>query len=210
MMRALALLIFGTLAASGQVASQGDVLAPKPAWPAISEKSFVVAPQSPEATRLGETVIKSPARAGTIITFAPQGNITGRVALWAVSGCPAKVVPISTIYALATHRGIPWIAPKTAGELFQKKSVQSYVLKGAGYLSGGGAVVAGSKWVEAKPQITAGLAIGAAVLVVFVPMVQKALPRIDSAVGGPLTPDGCQTSFYAAPSNVAGFNEVLP
>lgn len=145
-----------------------------------------------------------------IVTFAPQGNITSRVALWQVSGCPVKVVPISTLYALATHRGIPWITPKTADELFQKKSWQSYAVKAAGYLSGGGAVVTGSKWVEAKPQITAGLAIGATVLVVFVPMIQKDIPRIDPEVGKPLIPDVCQTSFYAKPSGVLGFNEVLP
>lgn len=151
--------------------------------------------------------------AEVIITFAPQGNVTSRVALWQVSACPGKAVPAATIYALATHRGIPWISPATADELFRRKSPWSRAVKAAGFLSAGGAVVTGSDWVKAKPQWTAGLAVGGAVLVVLVPMAQREIPRVDPAVGGPLLVgmDGCgQASFYATPSSVAGFNEVLP
>jgi len=151
--------------------------------------------------------------ADVIVTFAPQENITSRVALWTVAACPAKVVSITTVYALATHRGIPWITPRTASELFRRKSAWSLAAKVAGYLSAGGAVVTGSDWVKAKPQWTASLAIGGAVLVVLVPMAQKEIPIIDPSVGQSLmlNVDGCGiTSFYATPSNIAGFNEVLP
>lgn len=151
--------------------------------------------------------------AEVVITFAPQGNVTSRVALWSCTACPGKAVPASVILSLATHRGIPWISPATADELFRRKSVWSHAVKAAGFLSAGGAVVTGSDWVKAKPQWTAGLAVGGAVLVVLVPMAQREIPRVDPAVGGPLMvgTDGCgQASFYATPSNVAGFNEVLP
>jgi len=157
-------------------------------------------------------VVLTPA-AEVIVTFAPQENITSRVALWTVAACPSKAISITTVYALATHRGIPWITPRTASELFRRKSAWSLAAKVAGYLSAGGAVVTGSDWVKARPQWTASLAIGGAVLVVLVPMAQKEIPIIDPSVGQSLmlNVDGCGiTSFYATPSNIAGFNEVLP
>lgn len=152
-------------------------------------------------------------QAETVITFAPQGAITSRVSMWSVAGCPAKAVPASVVYALATHRGIPWISPKTAGELFTKKSAWSRTVKAVGWISAGGAVLVGSDWVKAKPQWTTALAVGGAVILVLLPLAAKEVPTVDPAAGGPLMlgADGCgTTSFYAAPSNVAGFNEVLP
>lgn len=145
-----------------------------------------------------------------IVSFSPQENISSRVSLWSVAACPTKVISITTIYTVATHHGIRWISPKTATELFEKKSAWSRVVKVAGFLSLGGAVVANSEWAKGNPKWTARLALGGTALVVLVPLAQKEIPRVDPFVGAPLTPEGCITSFYAEPSNIAGFNEVMP
>lgn len=151
---------------------------------------------------------------GQSLTFAPQGSVAGtkKVETWAVSGCPNKAVSITVIYAIASQHGIPWITPKTAGEIFSKKSAWSKVVKGAGFLSAGGAIVTGSEWVKASPQWTYGFALGGGVLIALVPLAQKEVPQVDSAVGQALKlgSDGCgETSFYAYPSRVAGFNEAM-
>lgn len=150
------------------------------------------------------------AASAQMLTFSPQGG--GKVVVWTVSGCTSRAVPISQIYIMASLHGIPWMTSKTAGEIFAKKSGWSRAVRVAGFLSAGGAVVAGSDWVKAKPQLTTALAIGGTVLVVLVPLAQREIPKIDPDIGQPLmlSVDGCgTTSFYAFPSNIAGFSEVI-
>ncbi len=149
----------------------------------------------------------------TVLTFSPQTNVTSRVALWSVAGCVPRAVSAATIYAVATRHNIPWVSPKSAEELFAKKSAWSRTVKIAGWLSAGGAALTGFDVVKAKPQIVAGLAIGGAVITVLLPLAAKEIPSVDPNVGQSLKldTDGCGvTFFYAAPSNVAGFNEILP
>lgn len=151
--------------------------------------------------------------AETIITFAPQGAITSKVDLWSVTACAPKAVSITTIYALATHRSVPWMVPATAQRLFERKSAWSRIVKAAGFVAAGGGALMTFDVVKASPQMQTSLLIGGALITVLLPMAAREVPRVDPTVGQSLKldTDGCgQTSFYAAPSNVVGFNEVLP
>jgi hypothetical protein len=151
--------------------------------------------------------------AETIVTFAPQGAITSKVDLWSVTACAPKAVSITTIYALATHRSVPWMVPATAERLFQKKSIWSRIVRVAGFTAAGGGALMTFDVIKASTQVQTSMLIGGALITVLLPLAAKEIPQVDPNVGQPLKldTDGCgQTSFYAAPSNVAGFNEVLP
>ena len=67
--------------------------------------------------------------------------------------------------------------------------------------------------IKTRPQVVTAFAVGGAVILVLLPLAEREIPQVDPSAGGPLMigPDGCgSTSFYSAPSGVAGFNEVLP
>jgi len=150
--------------------------------------------------------------AEVIITFAPQTEITDKVFLWSARACPPKAVSITTVYALASYRGIPWMEPATAERLLSKKSWQGRAMRWAGYAAAGAAYFL-TGTVKASQQIQIGVTAGAGLLNVLVPLVAKDAPRVDPNVGRSLMldTDGCGvTLFYAHPSNVVGFNEVLP
>ena len=160
-----------------------------------------------------DTVIPTPARAETIITFSPQGDITSKVSLWSARACPPKAVSITMIYALASHRGIAWMEPATAQRLFERKSIWSRIVRMTGFASAGGGALMTFDVVKASPQIQTAMLIGGALITVLLPLAAREVPRVDPYVGRSLMidVDGCgQASFYAAPSNVVGFNEVLP
>jgi hypothetical protein len=151
--------------------------------------------------------------AETIITFATQGNVTSRVAVWSARACPPKAVSITVIYAIASYRGIPWMEPKTAQRLIEKKSIWGRIVRWTGFASAGGGALMTFDVIKASPQIQTAFVIGGALITVLLPLAQREVPQVDPTVGGPLmlSTDGCgETSFYAFPSSVTGFNEVLP
>lgn len=162
--------------------------------------------------RLLLILIALAAHAETIITFAPQGEITSRVNLWSARACPPKAVSITMVYALASHRGIPWIEPATAERLFQKKSIWSRIVRVAGFAAAGGGALMTFDVVKASPQVQTGMLIAGALITVLLPLAAREVPKVDPNVGRSLMldVDGCgQALFYAAPSSIAGFNEVI-
>lgn len=148
------------------------------------------------------------------LAFSPQGAVPGtkKVETWAVSGCPNKAVSITVLYAIASQHGIPWITPKTAGEVVSKKSTWGRVVRVTGFVAAAGGALMTFDVIKAKPQITTGFVIGGALITVLLPLAQKEVPQVDPAIGQSLKldTDGCGvTGFYAYPSNVAGFNEMV-
>ena len=66
--------------------------------------------------------------------------------------------------------------------------------------------------IKANTQVQTSFVIGGALIAVLLPLAQREVPQVDPAMGQSLRldTDGCgATSFYAFPSNVAGFNEAL-
>lgn len=148
-----------------------------------------------------------------IITFAPQGPVTKAVALWSARACPGKAVSITTVYALASHRGIPWMEPETAERLLARRSWQGRAVRIAGYAAAGAAFFLTAGTVKASPQVQAGVGSLAGLINVLAPLAAKDAPRVDPSVGRSLLVDmdGCGVArFYAFPSSIAGFNEILP
>ena len=148
------------------------------------------------------------------LTFSPQGAVAGtrKVEVWAVSGCPVKAVSITVIYAIASQHGIPWITPKTAAEMLGKKAGWSRMVRVTGFAAAGGSALMPFDVIKAKPQIATGFVIGGALITVLLPLAQKEVPQVDSAMGQALKlgVDGCgETGFYAYPSKVTGFNEAM-
>lgn len=147
---------------------------------------------------------------GQTLSFSPQGG--SRVAIWAVSGCVPKPVPIAAIYAIATRHGINWLTPQTAAAIYRKRSPWSRAVRIAGFAAAGGSALMSMDVVQASRSIQTGLLIGGTLLTVLMPLAQREVPTVDPTVDLPLLlgPDGCgQTSFYALPSNVAAFVEEM-
>ena len=89
-------------------------------------------------------LVCSLALAESTLSFSPQ--ITGKhLYLWAVSGCPAKPLPIGAIYAIASQHGITWLTPATATAILAHKTVIGRVVKIGGYGAAAGGALVGMK-----------------------------------------------------------------
>ena len=148
--------------------------------------------------------------AAQTLMFAPQVALSQGVTLWAVTGCPAKPVPISRVYQIATEHGLTYLTPGSAAVQVNRQSVWSRIVKYGGFAAAGASALLSWKVIEAKLQWQQAMQGAGGFLNILLPLVKQQVPVLDSAVGSALLVDttGCgQTMFYATSAGKGAFVE---
>jgi hypothetical protein len=143
--------------------------------------------------------------AAQVLTFSPQPGYR-RIAVWGVSGCPGKAVPIAQIRTIAAQRGIDWWTATTAAQALRRRTAWGIALD----IATGGAIVGAAatnlEWIATQPGWKVGFTAGAGALGIIAPIIKGHAPVVDPFADRDLTIDsaGCGTTmFYAAPLSKA-------